>query len=810
MQRIKVEMKLKKIDKIKNFKTFTHFSWQNFLKNEELHPSMNLFFGENGSGKSSISTILKSLVQQNVFEEQKPEEVILSMDADSYKYENECWNNTLDNHSILFFDRDFIKKNIHLGFERTRDKEGQEQESGKLIIEFDQEAIKKRKLKNDKEEEYNRINEQMEEFRKINGKALGYIFTTDNADKIYNELKEKSENEIQFIVKELESSKKETENQLSFDKESQKKVLEIQKIEMIQIEKKIPSFSNYDFYQSIFSFDIKQKADTSSDASLQIKIKDHKDFFEKGFSIREVKHDECPFCGAANRETEIKNIISVYKSIYNNQYENAWKEFQSQKEKALNEIERLKDLTKIDFTIFFLKLKEYQEKFKISSIYSVEEEKQFRIPSIIELLNLSKELNELSLPNQKNIKELYFRVDSEMKNILEYLDKLYIYFEEKNELLKTFIKENTDENIRKRISDNQVLLNMIEAKLSFLRDGKIEKQKQQELFEKELEKHYLRLENAKTELNETKREYEAYVSAEAFQKTLNKIQEYFRKFNFNYKLEIDDEKKKGAAPKEAAFAFKIIDINRQPRTFKNGLSEGQLHVLSICFFLAFLDIQSDKNQKIIVFDDPINSLDNSNIGYFVDLLFELKDEFSQFLIFTHHKTFFKFSQKKFKTSESQNQYGHEYIILRNEEQYGGSFLLKSKMDSLKDKLKKFANHIIPKEQLPYILDIELRIIEHGQFLRYELERFVKNELLQWNQDKFPDLVTGVKHSRYLDDVDLDNLKKVYQFCNWTTSHVDRGNENGLDQLRDNIKIFLDVMNNYYTQKISSVAGTTIP
>ena len=196
------------------------------------------------------------------------------------------------------------------------------------------------------------------------------------------------------------------------------------------------------------------------------------------------------------------------------------------------------------------------------------------------------------------------------------------------------------------------------------------------LFEKELEKHYLRLENAKTELNETKREYEAYVSAEAFQKTLNKIQEYFRKFNFNYKLEID------AAPKEAAFAFKIIDINGQPRTFKNGLSEGQLHVLSICFFLAFLDIQSDKNQKIIVFDDPINSLDNSNIGYFVDLLFELKDEFSQFLIFTHHKTFFKFSQKKFKTSESQNQYGHEYIILRNEEQYGGSFLLKSKMDSL--------------------------------------------------------------------------------------------------------------------------------
>ena len=143
-------------------------------------------------------------------------------------------------------------------------------------------------------------------------------------------MKEKSENEIQFILKELESSKKETENQLSLDKESQKKVLEIKKIEMMQNEKKIPSFSNYDLYQSIFSFDIKEKADTLSNVSLQNKIKEHKIFFEKGFSIREGLHDECPFCGATDREEEIKNIVSVYKSIYNNEYENSLKAFRSQ------------------------------------------------------------------------------------------------------------------------------------------------------------------------------------------------------------------------------------------------------------------------------------------------------------------------------------------------------------------------------------------------------------------------------------------------------------------------------------------------
>ena len=124
-------------------------------------------------------------------------------------------------------------------------------------------------------------------------------------------------------------------------------------------------------------------------------------------------------------------------------------------------------------------------------------------------------------------------------------------------------------------------------------------------------------------------------------------------------------------------------------------------------------------------------------------------------------------------------------------------------------MKKFIDNPIPAQQIPYI-DIESRIIEHGQYLRYELERFVKNDLLQWNQDKFPTLVSGITTNRFLEDNDLESLKKVYQFCNWTTSHVDHGDDHGLEQLKIYIKLFLEVMERFHIAKNNSTNSNNQP
>lgn len=110
---------------------------------------------------------------------------------------------------------------------------------------------------------------------------------------------------------------------------------------------------------------------------------------------------------------------------------------------------------------------------------------------------------------------------------------------------------------------------------------------------------------------------------------MSKIQDYFKNFNFSFKLEPKTAPTGNKA--EFPFAFKVLDFEGNERDFKEGLSEGGIQVLSLCFFFAFLDIQKDKKQKVLVFDDPITSLDNSNLSCLVDLIAEEQKDFSQIL-----------------------------------------------------------------------------------------------------------------------------------------------------------------------------------
>ena len=64
-------MKLKKINKITKYKSFTDFKWEAFCKNSKLNECVlgpfNLFFGENGSGKSTLMRMIASLTQNGTF-----------------------------------------------------------------------------------------------------------------------------------------------------------------------------------------------------------------------------------------------------------------------------------------------------------------------------------------------------------------------------------------------------------------------------------------------------------------------------------------------------------------------------------------------------------------------------------------------------------------------------------------------------------------------------------------------------------------------------------------------------------------------
>jgi len=785
-------MKLKSIKKIKKYKSFQNFTWQPFFNNETFHDDINILYGENGSGKSCICNILKSVSQnKNFTPEYKPEEVCLSFDDGVYKYPKnpDEWDKRKDKEDILFFDREFVDKNIHLGHNRDTQKGGQEQESGKMIIEFDSEAINLRDVREEVNIEKEKQGKRVEKFRDDNKDVLSFQLS-DEETQLFQKFKNKTDKEIKTLKVEIEKNRRTIEKELETDQSSQKKVIGIQNsIYEIETESEEIDFSLLDYkeYQAVFNFDLKEQVKIKSEQSLIEKLRLHKEFFETGFEIRKKHPEQCPFCQSRNEEKNIKKIIKIYNEIYDDTYKKQVQHFSNKKQELIGELEFVRqELDKFGLNSIFLELKKLDQNYKIKGIYAVEEEKSLKKPQTKKITELSNRISKLKKPNKENIKKLYDEVEIEFKAIENLFSNTAKFIEEKNKLIRKFKLDNTDEKLQTRIIKNRAKLIEINQKFIFFNEKKIDTQKRKEQKEKEFKTFQKLLEDLKEKYKNARIKYENYASKEAFTKILQRIEEYFKNFNFSFKLELDTERRTGIT-KEFPFAFKVLDSEDNERDLKEGLSEGELQVLSLCFFFAFLDMQKDRKNKILVFDDPITSLDNSNLSCLVDLISIEKNSFSQIFVFTHHRTFFNFLRKKFKEKLKKSK---EYNVIRNKKELGGSFICKSKAKKFINKLKNFEEDIYNKADQG--IDIELKIIEYGQYLRYEIERFIKNDLLHWNTNDFPSAIEGVKNNKSIHDDELDIIKQVYSFCNWTTSHVSVGDDHGLEQLKGKISDFIGV------------------
>lgn len=789
-------MKLKAIKKIKSYKSFQDFSWASFFNSQKFHETANIFYGENGAGKSSICNILKSVCGKKPFvHNQIPDEICLTFDDGDYKFPNgaSIWAKNKGADDFLFFDREFVHDNIHLGNTRDTQANGQEQKSGKMIIEFDSEAIKLREARQKTKQAKNDKDDEIKNYKEDHKDTLAFSLT-DEEKTLFETYKNKTKEEIAELKKELAKKKKETETKLETDKARQKQVNEIQNsISEIKNEKTEISLSEQSIYQAVFNFDLKEQVQIQAEQDLITKIRQHKDFFQTGIEIREEHKTKCPFCQSENEEDNIGKIIKAYNDIFDDTYKKQFQSFEDNKKTLIEELENIINVVKnYDLNSVFVSLSELNQKYKIKDIYSVEEQKKYKKLTTKEIADLKKKIENLKKPSNEDISEVHSKVKTEFDSLETFFNDIYTFIEEKNKLICKFKTDNTDEKLQQRITANNQEISENELKLAFINENKIEKQKQKEAKKEELASIEKELDDLKTKHDKAKEDYEKYCSEEVFKKTLKKIEDYFDKFKFSFKLQLKTEKARNKT--EFPFAFNVLDNEGNERDFKGGLSEGELQVLSLCFFFAFLDIQTNPKNKILVFDDPITSLDNNNLSHLVDLIAEEHTKFSQTFIFTHHRTFFKFLRKSFKTGKKRHTLGNEYNIIRNKKELGGSFICESCSTNFTKKLEDLKKNIYEEAQQGKPINVEMKIVEYGQYLRYEVEKFIKNDLLFWDADsQFSKAIDGIKNSRNnICDDDLDKINKIYQFCNWTTSHVDVGDEHGLERLKDKINDFVGI------------------
>ena len=391
-------MKLKSIKKIKGYKSFQDFDWQPFLNNETFHDEVNILYGENGSGKSSIVNILKNalkgddLVNKNFgykgFGKHKPKEASLVFDCGECNYTRQefgdsnstsqeaierglvgnFWDKKLNSSdAILFFDREFVHQNVHLGNKRDdTTKDGQGQKSGKMIIEFDSDAINLRDVRDTAKKAKDEQDQKVKDFNSANRDSLAFVLT-DDEKAFYQNYKDKNEEEIKKAKEELEKEKKETEKNLETDLGLQKKVASIQSdIKSLSKEEVEISLSDNETYRTIFDFDLKEQAKIEAEQTLIDKVKTHKTFFETGFEIRKTHQNQCPFCQSENEEAGIKKIVDLYEQIYDTTYKTRAQQFEKDKQILLDEISQITQVVSdFDLNAIFLELKKFDQNYKI-------------------------------------------------------------------------------------------------------------------------------------------------------------------------------------------------------------------------------------------------------------------------------------------------------------------------------------------------------------------------------------------------------------------------------------------------------------
>lgn len=91
----------------------------------------------------------------------------------------------------------------------------------------------------------------------------------------------------------------------------------------------------------------------------------------------------------------------------------------------------------------------------------------------------------------------------------------------------------------------------------------------------------------------------------------------------------------------------ISFIPNQPFNAKECLSEGDKSTIALAFFLSKLDIAPNHQDKILIFDDPLSSLDTNRRTYTIGIIKALFQQMKQVVVLSHNEFFLHEISKDF-------------------------------------------------------------------------------------------------------------------------------------------------------------------
>jgi len=787
-------MKIRKIKAIKNYKSFSDFAWSKFCNNasnqEEVLGKFSIIFGENGAGKSAICDVLKSVSQNQDFPNTPPDLAEIELNDGSnnqtYKYENKNWASQINKNSFLFFDVDFINANVHThGIRSSNLQQGAHtQKAGKLIIDLDEQA-------NNLKEAVKTKKNELEALQRSCTDILGQQFTEKEKEffKTYKDSGDKTKQEkltkVQEEVKKLEAD-------LATLQKLNNKYAEINRLSTVSQIVFSTSLSAKDTFTEVFTRQIKEKAQDEADEAIKTHFAKHKQFIEyaKEQIPQNYADENCPLC--MQPLANATKVIEYYRTAFDQTYENAKRKYLSNIETAKSELETIKtnlNLLPSKVTAVFDALEKIKTDFEIQDIYKLEEKTEqagkfsdITTKEIDDLLTALESLKKIER-EQVDAAKLYEAVVAKIQEIDKSVKSVNDLLTEKNKLINEFKSKYSDQSkITAEIQEKTQKQTELNELVDFLKSDKIKHIKNQnETLEKQ--------KTLSEALKKAQEDLKTYLANTIPANVISQMIAILGKFNLSFTLEHITA---NANTKDYSFSFKIKDQKGNEREMKDGLSEGERQLISLAFFFAINENLQNKDKTVLIFDDPITSLDSPNLKILAELIHQKTQEFSQVMVFTHHPLFFKYLTKCEQPNPS------KFGVLKNADQFGGSFMFFDPGFDLVAEVQQCNQEINQNAQNGSLKPEEIAL-KYGQLLRLAVEKFIKNDLLMWDKEKRFDEVTeslkqGKNKMAKLSDDDLEVITNMYKYCNYSNLlHADKETPSALSELMTHIDKFVKIM-----------------
>lgn len=652
---------IKKISKIKNFAVFRDFEWDRCVKAEDGNPQefreINIIYGRNYSGKTSLSRILRAFETGAISEKYTNPVFTLSLEDGITLDQSKLKEHGL---SLRIFNEDFVRENLRFISNPDEDIEpfavlGEnnnklEAEIHALEQELGSEEplqetglyakkVSKKTVADTASNSHRSAQQELD--RLLTPKATGgqesiKYNSAKFGDQNYNRPK---------IEKDLSLVSNTTYQPLQNEKaEDLKKLLEERALP------EIPELPNFD--SNLHQLAEKAKTLLEREIGKSDKIQEllmdavMNRWVQEGRTLHKNKRDTCGFCGnkiSSERWTELNQHFDKESEEYEKQLDALISEVATD----LEHIAKYFTLTRGKFyTRFHRAFEEIEKELKqcvsdyADCLKSIETQLKKRKDSILQSMEFSPVTDS----------------SEALANAVVGMNQLLI---EANKFTESLQDEQSDARSKLRLQEVYQFSKTIEysKKLEIIKDL----EEKRNIASKELTAIEEQIQSKKHSITAKRRQLNDE------EEGARKVNDYLTHYFCHGFLKLESLEKEDPESGQKRIRFQVMRGDK----VAHHLSEGECRLLAFCYFMAKLeDIETKGVKPILWIDDPISSLDGNHVFFVYSLLkAKVVDEgvFTQVFVSTHNLDFLKYLKRFrgcFINSRGKNQeYSRNFFLI---------------------------------------------------------------------------------------------------------------------------------------------------